>query len=190
MIGKLLKVLTHPRELRMALGGLCVRLDGDKALGGLTDEETEGLVGWVKKSGVPTFVEIGTLFGFTARAVAQRTEAKVLAVDIFCWNPFGLTGEEHERFTRKVLEDSRVELIRRDSQDFLKSMDVGNALVFLDGDHRYAAVKAELEILKSKGVRHLAGHDFGNSLFGVTRAVREVIGEPDEVIGMCWYKRI
>lgn len=190
MIGKLLKVLTHPRELRMALGGLCVRLDGDTALGGLTDEETEGLVGWVKKSGVSTFVEIGTLFGFTARAVAQRTEAKVLAVDIFCWNPFGLTSEEHERFTRKVLEGSGVELIRRDSQDFLKSMDVGNALVFLDGDHSYAAVKAELEILKAKGVRHVAGHDFGNPLFGVTQAVREVIGEPDEVIGMCWYKRI
>ena len=47
-----------------------------------------------------------------------------------------------------------------------------------------------LEILKTKGVRHVAGHDFGNPLFGVTRAVREVIGEPDEIIGMCWYKRI
>lgn len=187
------RVATHPRELRMALSGLGVRLGGDAALGGLTDEETAAIVQWVGKAAPRTFIEIGTLFGFTAKAVAQRTTAKVVAVDLFCWNPFGLTPAEHERFTRKVLEGSGVELVKDDSMRYLSSLDAADKdglMVFLDGDHRYEAVKAELELLKAKGVRFLAGHDFGNPHFGVTQAVRETLGEPDEVVGMCWFKNM
>lgn len=189
-IVQLWRVLTHPKELRMALSGLGMRLGGDSALGGLTDAETEAIVRWTKDAGARTFVEIGTLFGFTAKAVARRTPAKVFAVDIYCWNPFGLTSEEHERFTRKVVDGCGVQLVKQDSLAYLKSADLADALVFLDGDHGYSAVKAELELLKAKGVRFIAGHDFGNPRFGVTEAVRETVGEPDEVVGMCWFKRI
>ena len=205
-IRQMWRVATHPRELRMAISGLGVRIGGDTALGGLTDEETSGIAEWVKRASggaglaegkKPVFVEIGTLFGFTAKAVAQRTGVRVVAVDNFCWNPFGLTSEEHERFTRKVIEGCAVELVRDDAKRFLAAIgepggtvDAESALVFLDGDHRYEAVKEELEILKAKGVRHVAGHDFGNPNFGVTRAVREVVGEPDEVVGMCWTKTL
>ena len=190
-IGQFRRVVTHPRELRMALSGLGMRLGGDAAFGGLTDQETEAIVRWVNEASPRTFVEIGTLFGFTAKAVAQRTTAKVVAVDLFCWNPFGLTPDEHERFTRRVLDGSGVELVRDDSPRYLSSIaDAEGLMVFLDGDHRYEAVKAELEILKAKGVKLVAGHDFGNPRFGVTRAVREVVGEPDEVVGMCWFKRM
>lgn len=81
-------------------------------------------------------------------------------------------------------------MVKQDSLDYLKSADLADALVFLDGDHGYSAVKAELELLKAKGVRFIAGHDFGNPRFGVTKAVKEIVGEPDEVVGMCWFKRI
>lgn len=190
-IGQFRRIVTHPRELRMALSGLGMRLGGDAAFGGLTDQETEAIVRWVNEASPRTFVEIGTLFGFTAKAVAQRTTAKVVAVDLFCWNPFGLTPDEHERFTRRVLDGSGVELVRDDSLRYLSSIaGAEGPMVFLDGDHRYEAVKAELEILKAKGVKLVAGHDFGNPRFGVTRAVREVVGEPDEVVGMCWFKRM
>ena len=190
-IGQFRRIVTHPRELRMALSGLGMRLGGDAAFGGLTDQETEAIVRWVNEAAPRVFVEIGTLFGFTAKAVAQRTTAKVVAVDLFCWNPFGLTPDEHERFTRRVLDGSGVELVRDDSLRYLSSIaDAEGPMVFLDGDHRYEAVKAELEILKAKGVKLVAGHDFGNPRFGVTRAVREVVGEPDEVVGMCWFKRM
>ena len=40
------------------------------------------------------------------------------------------------------------------------------------------------------GVRTVAGHDFGRERFGVTQAVRDVVGEPDEVVGTCWLKRV
>ena len=88
-IAQLWRIAMHPRELRLALSGLGTRLGGDGAMGGLTDEETAALVRWTTDSGVSSFVEIGTLFGFTARAVAKGASARVVAVDNFCWNPFG-----------------------------------------------------------------------------------------------------
>ena len=183
------RVLTHWRELSMALSGLSVRIGGDDAIGGLTPVETAALVDWTRRSGCGTFVEIGTLFGFTAKTIARETQAKVVAVDNFCWNPFGLTPAQHEAFTRRIIEGTSVEIVRGDSLAYLKGLDGRDALVFLDGDHRYAAVKAELEAVKASGVRFVAGHDFGNPNFGVTQAVREVLGEPDETAGMCWFKK-
>ena len=186
----LCRILSHPRELRLALSGLAVRLGGDDALGGLSDSELDALIAWTNRAAPKVFVEIGTLFGFTARAIASRTGARVVTVDNFCWNPFGLTSAQHETFTRKVLAESGVELVRADAADYLSHrIDAPEStFVFLDGDHSYAGVRRELELLKARGVRTVAGHDFGNERFGVTRAVREVFGEPDEVVGMCWVK--
>ena len=187
---QLWRVLTHPRELRLALSGLGMRLSGEDSLGGLSQLETDALVKWVNETGAKTVIEIGTLFGLTAKALDSRTPAKVIAVDNFCWNPFGLTVAQHTDFTSRILEGSEVEIICDNSLKYLSDLKSVDALVFLDGDHSYDGVKRELEILKSKGVRLISGHDFGNPLFGVTRAVREVLGEPDEVVGMCWFKRI
>ena len=188
----LCRIISHPRELRLALSGLAVRLGGDDAFGGLSDEELGALVAWVGRESPSVVVEVGTLFGFTARALAQRTRAHVVAVDNFCWNPFGLTPDQHEAFARRVLADSDVELVRGDASDYLENrIDAPEStLVFLDGDHSYEGVLGELRILKGRGVAVIAGHDFGNPLFGVTRAVREELGEPDEVVGMCWMKRL
>ena len=191
-VAQLWRIATHPRELRLALSGLAVRLGGDDALGGLSESELGALVAWTRRAAPSVFVEIGTLFGFTARTIAAQTGARVVAVDNFCWNPFGLTPAQHESFTRKVLEGSGVELVCADATEYLSSrLDAPEStLVFLDGDHSYAGVRNELELLKDRGVRVVSGHDFGNESFGVTRAVREIFGEPDEVVGMCWAKGI
>ena len=57
-----------------------------------------------------------------ARALAKRTGAHVVAVDNFCWNPFGLKPDEHEAFARRVLEGSGVELVRADAEEFLSGL--------------------------------------------------------------------
>ena len=192
-IARLWRIATHPHELRLALSGLGMRLCGDDAMGGLTSEETDALVRWARDAGVGTFVEIGTLFGLTARAVAEDTGKKVIAIDNFCWNPFGLTAAQHEIFARRIIERAGVELVNSDAIDFLKSLprrvDPLRTLVFLDGSHAYDDVKREIETCMAQGARFIAGHDFGNERFGVTKAVRDVVGEPDEVCGMCWIKR-
>lgn len=193
-IAQLWRIATHPHELRLSLSGLGARLAGDEAMGGLTEEETAALVRWASDADVETFVEIGTLFGITANAVARGTHAKVIAVDNFCWNPFGLTSAQHEAFTRRIVSGGGVELVNADAVDFLGGLsrrcDAARALVFLDGSHAYADVKREIELCREQGVRIISGHDFGNRRFGVTQAVRDTLGEPDEVCGMCWIRRL
>lgn len=191
---QILPLLRNFGRVRNALSFLASVYGGDgvqDAIGGLTEEEKSGLVKWIGES--RRVVEIGTLFGFTAKRIVAETQAKVIAVDNFSWNPFGMPANLHEAFTREILatelKSGHVELVRTDAQEFLKTLrDVD--FVFLDGDHRYEAVKAEIELVKSAGVKVIAGHDYDNALFGVTRAVEETLGKPDEVAGMCWLKRL
>ena len=75
MIGKLIRILRHPRAIRDALTNAAWMVDGDiaeKAICGLTEGETAALVRWLPDEG--TFVEFGTLFGLTAKAVAAAME--------------------------------------------------------------------------------------------------------------------
>lgn len=195
MIGKLLKIVRHRAEVRMALSSALRIADGDEnamALGGLTDEEIAGLVSWLPERG--TFVEFGTLFGLTAKAVAAaRPNLRIVAVDNFSWNPFGLPSALHEAFTRRILATEiargQVDVRNTTSEAFRGSCAAAPDAVFLDALHQYGPVKAEIEWAKGAGVRVIAGHDYGNPspVFGVTRAVDEAFGRGNvEVVGMCW----
>ena len=197
---KIALLARHPREVRLALSGILRRLDGDTALGGLTEEELDALARWIGEAGgkALTVVEVGTLFGFTAREIVRRTGARVIAVDNWSWNPFGLDPESHARFARRVLADliadGRVELVTGDGAQALSRPGAAAKadFVFLDGDHRYPAVKREIERARAAGVTWLAGHDYGNPnpVFGVTAAVDGLLGGPDATAGMCWVKRL
>ena len=191
---RILTLIRHWREAKTAFSTLAA-LYGDKigsmdALGGLTEEEMRAVVGWATEDIGMTVVEVGTLFGLTAREIAGRiANGRVIAVDNFSWNPFGLPPKIHEAFTRRILRGSKVELINCSSEDWRKQVIGKTDMIFFDADHRYEAVKAELEWAKAAGIKMICGHDYGNpnTRFGVTRAVDEVCGKENvEVVGMCW----
>jgi len=193
MFKKLARLWKWRRQVRAALGSLTSLYEGDgvaDALGGLTAEETAGLVSWLPASG--TVVEFGTLFGLTTIELARRSapDVKVVTVDIFCWNPFGLPPEKHEAFTRRILapwtESGKVALVKSDSKAFRDACAEAPAMVFLDADHSYEAVRDEIAWAKALGVKTICGHDYGNPLFGVTRAVDEAFPGGVETAGMCW----
>ncbi len=195
MLRKVWMLLKHRREVRMAVSSALRLADGDAnaaVLGGLTDEEMRAVCDWATEDVGKTVVEVGTLFGLTAREIAGRiVNGRVIAVDNFTWNPFGLPAAVHEDFTRRILRGSNVEVWKMDSAAFReKAKGLGRIdLIFFDADHRYEAVKAELLWAKSIGIPQICGHDYGNPnpLFGVTRAVNEVFGKENvEVVGMCW----
>ncbi len=108
-IRQIAQVFRHRKELRQAMAMHLSLLEGDgvaDALGSLTDEETAGLRRWiadVPEGGV--VLEFGTLFGLTTQqlACAAPKNVKIITVDNFCWNPFGLPPAHHEAFTRRVL---------------------------------------------------------------------------------------
>lgn len=201
MIKKLLTLLRHRKEVRMALSSALRIADGDEnamILGGLTDEEIAGLISWLPDEG--TFVEIGTLFGLTAKAIAAaKPKLKIVCVDNFCWNPFGLPPKLHEAFTRRILANElasgQVEIFVGTSEGYrtqtLKHLNTQTPpdAVFFDAQHEYEPVKEEIVWAKKAGVKCICGHDYGNPspVFGVTRAVDEEFGKGNvNLVGMCW----
>lgn len=192
MIKRLITLLQHWQKAKVAFSTLSYMYsDGPMdVLGGLTEEEINAVCGWAAEVPGMTVVEVGTLFGLTSRELARTVVGgRVIAVDDFSWNPFGLPSNVHENFTRRILRGSKVELINCSSEDWRKHAKVKIDMIFFDASHRYEDVKAECEWAKAAGVKIICGHDYGNSnpRFGVTRAVNEVFGaENVEVVGMCW----
>ena len=194
MFRRIVTLLGHWREAKSAFSTLA-SLYGDKtgsmdALGGLSDEEMKAVCWWATEDIGYTVVEVGTLFGITARELAlQVAGGRVIAIDNFSWNPFGLPPNIHEAFTRRILRGTKVELVNCSSEDWRKQVKGRIDMVFFDASHQYEDVKAECEWAKAAGIKIISGHDYGNPnpLFGVTRAVDEVFGKDNiEVVGMCW----
>lgn len=194
MIKRLITLLRHWREAKTAFSTLSYLYSDSNtsldALGGLTEEEMSAVCKWATESPGMTVVEVGTLFGLTARELARQISGgRVIAVDNFSWNPFGLPSKVHEAFTRRILRGTKVELVNCSSEDWRKQVNGPIDMIFFDASHRYEDVKAECEWAKSAGIKIISGHDYGNPnpRFGVTRAVDEVFGKENvEVVGMCW----
>ena len=194
MLKRMFSLIRHWREAKSAFSTLSYLYGGDSnamdALGGLTEEEMRAVVGWATEDIGMTVVEVGTLFGLTARELSYWIAGgRVVAVDNFSWNPFGLPPRVHESFTRRILRGSKVELVNCSSEDWRKQVTGKIDMIFFDASHRYEDVKAECEWAKAAGIKIISGHDYGNPnpRFGVTRAVDEVFGKDNvEVVGMCW----
>jgi hypothetical protein len=168
----------------------------EHVLGGLSATDEAGLAALVARAAVHPgpVVEFGTLFGVTTRLIAAAAAPgqAVITVDNFSWNPFGLPTAAHERFTRGVLRtelaSGRVALAVADSAAFRRDYrGEVPALVFLDADHSYAAVRDEIAWARGLGVPLIAGHDYGVARFGVTRAIDEAFGRDGVVVcGTVW----
>ena len=86
MIRRLIILLKHWRQAKTALSTLSFLYDSNSdaldVLGGLTDEEMRAVCAWASEKPGMTVVEVGTLFGLTAREIAKNAVVgKVIAVD-------------------------------------------------------------------------------------------------------------
>ena len=197
MITKLLSLIRHRGTERTAVSSALRIAEGDAAaavLGGLSEEEISGLVGWLPEKG--TFVEFGTLFGLTAKRIAAaKPDLHIVCVDNFSWNPFGLPPDLHEQFTRRILfneiASGRLELFRGTSADFRSQCTSVPDAVFFDALHQYEPVLEEIRWARSAGVKCICGHDYNNPspVFGVTRAVNESFPSVS-LAGMCWHAHL
>jgi predicted O-methyltransferase YrrM len=69
-------------------------------------------------------------------------------------------------------------------------------LIYIDGNHSYEYVKRDLQnslnVIKKDGI--ISGHDYGrdiNHTLGVTKAINEIIGEPDVIFkDSSWIKYV
>jgi predicted O-methyltransferase YrrM len=137
-------------------------------------------------------IEIGTLLGTTTThmALAKAPHQKIITVDLYCWNPWGLAREVHEALAAEMLrylvETGHVERVTIDKNDFYRGYQgPPPALVFLDAWHDYAETKKDLQWAKTVGAKIVAGHDYCDAFPGVKRAVDE-FGGPRELAGSVW----
>jgi hypothetical protein len=116
MLRRIWALIKHWREVKSGFSTLSYLYSGKSdaldALGGLTDEEMSAVSSWVGEIPGSVVVEVGTLFGFTAREMARsNVGGRVIAVDNFSWNPFGLPPKIHEAFTRRILRGVALRLL-------------------------------------------------------------------------------
>ena len=194
------RALKYQRPIRALVSTqLSILENGDDfACGGVSDEEEQGLAVLLSQArtlGTGNIIEFGTLFGVTTLLLVslKGDGQKIITVDNFCWNPFGLRPEQHKAFTLRFLRygiaSGDVELVAQESSVFRNRYEGAVPLmVFFDADHSYEAVRKEIAWAKELGVRIISGHDYGNLKFGVTRAVDEAFPQGVEVHGSVWWK--
>lgn len=164
--------------------------------GTTTDEELGFLTELIRESAAEPgpIIEIGTLFGFTTieMALSKAPDRTLITVDMFAWNPWGLTSSEHRRLTERILhvpiEILSVKLVACSKDAFYQSYDgITPSIVFLDAIHTYDETKKDIEWALGTGCRLVAGHDYCRDFQGVIQAVNEH-GTP-ELRGTVWLLR-
>jgi len=153
--------------------------------GGITKTEEEALTDLVRTrclSGGP-IIELGTLFGHTSLLLAslKSSEQELFTVDNYSWNPFMMSAEDHEQFTLRCLRGSigsgRVKVIKSDIARFQADYRGPTpSLVFIDADHQFESVKADIEWAVKTGSEVICGHDYSDQWPSVKRAVNQVLG--------------
>ncbi|MDY0148518.1 MAG: class I SAM-dependent methyltransferase [Kiritimatiellia bacterium] len=131
-----------------------------------------------KKQG--PIVEIGTLFGFTTAMMASWMSGsnRLITVDNYSWNPWGILPDVSRELARKVLlpftTTGKVVIMDMSSTEFYDNYKEGPpTLVFIDGDHTYEAVFDDIALAKKIGATMIGGHDYHPRAPGVIRAVDE-----------------
>ena len=123
-------------------------------------------------------------------ALVKAPEQKIITVDVYCWNPWGLSADVHEALTSQVLhflvQTGQVERLRIDKNEFYNTYTgPAPAMVFLDAWHDYEETKKDIEWAKRIGANIIAGHDYCDEFAGVKQIVDEM-GGPRELAGTVW----
>lgn len=146
-----------------------------------------------------TVVEIGSWKGRSTRALLSGG-ALVYAVDHFQGsadehdhtNILAKEEDIYEQFLANTSEYTNLVVKKMSSEEAgLEFEDKSVDAVFIDSDHSYEAVKAEIERWLPKVKRIICGHDYSDEWPGVKQAVVEKFGKVGfKVHESIWYKEL
>lgn len=142
-------------------------------------------------------VEVGVYHGrslsyLTVEAINSGKKLQIYGVDCFYEDGVDMRGVYEDFIKNTMPIKDNFTLVKKESVPASDMFaDESLFFVFLDGDHKYEAVKADIKAwlpkIKKGGV--LAGHDYCNGWIGVDMAVSEVLGESvsnDYKGEQCW----
>jgi len=144
-------------------------------------------------------VEIGSLYGASARAMLDNSAAHLWCIDSWRGSDtkpkrgFVSTEEHFQTFLENISDvRERVTVLKMYSRGAVGLLPAQSFdLVFIDADHSYDAVRFDIQhfapLVKPGGI--LCGHDYGPKPMrnGLIRAVNELIKEPKEAGEMIWW---
>lgn len=180
------------------------RLRLDKALaisGWMNQDELEWLANEASRVSVSRVAEIGSWMGRSTRALADNIGPEGVVYAIDTWNGSPECGAIEklpedwifDQFRLNLQDlDGRVNAIRLSSSRaaaIAKSESEQFDLVFIDADHSYESVKADIlawrPLVRPGGI--LAGHDYSSTWPGVIKAVNELVPGAKRGAGSIWY---
>ena len=155
---------------------------------------TNQIDGWMKDkelvwlyemaSKMENVVEIGSWKGRSTHALLSGCPGTVWAVDHFLGSEAApkyafaeaKVGDIHKVFLKNVGHFKNLKVLKTDSIKASKKFaDKSVDMVFVDGDHEYESVKADIGAWLPKAKKFICGHDY--SFSGVKKAVDELLGE-------------
>lgn len=140
--------------------------------GWMTEEELT----WLGEQAacMDSVVEVGSLRGRSAFALLTTCPGPVYCIDP--WND--VADESYPAFMEACGHFENLRAIRGLSPAAAEGVPGVVDMVFLDGDHAYDAVMADIEAWLPKTRKLLCGHDYHSDGYpGVTEAVHEVFGD-------------
>ena len=165
-----------------------------------------GIQGWMRfpelmflfdlSKQMESICEIGSWKGRSTHALLSGG-AKITAVDTFEGSQdtkddtMWMAKKENifEEFNKNVGHFNNLTTIKKASMEATKDIvDKSFDCVFIDAEHTYEGVKADIKAWKSKAKICLMGHDYCDAWPGVKQAVDEELGGPDEVHDSIWVK--
>jgi predicted O-methyltransferase YrrM len=136
-------------------------------------------------------VEVGSFLGRSCRALCDNTKGQVTSVDT--WGiehpAYGNTTGLFEKFQDNMIGLMNLRVIKKmslDAANYLYTSGEQFDMIFIDADHSYDAVKADITawklLLSPWGV--ICGHDYDED--GVKRAVDETLPGAKLEAGSIW----
>jgi hypothetical protein len=151
----------------------------ENLISGWTSEDELTFIGDLARKSQDV-VEVGSWKGRSTKAILDNCRGKVYAVDH--WNGsasdisclMALREDVFSKFFDNVGHYPNLEVLRGDSIEMANRFN-GNKvdMVFIDADHSYESVKADIEAWMPVAKKYICGHDYKPDWPGVVRAVNE-----------------
>ena len=177
------------------------------------DERAEAILSRLVGVKDPVGVEVGVFTGELSKRLLMRNDLKLTMVDSWIEHgkdsDYAKSGDYHGNLLQEEQDGlyhhtlavtsfagDRARVIRKDSLASAHDIEDGSLdFVFLDADHTYEAVKADIAawVHKVKPGGLLCGHDYENDDFpawGVKQAVDEIGLPVEKGLNFTWFTRI
>jgi predicted O-methyltransferase YrrM len=146
-----------------------------------------------------SIVELGSWQGRSTHALLSGCKGTVYAVDHWDPNYIGIPGlsekiinDNWQAFCANVKEFKNLQIMKMPSVSAAESFPGASVdMVFIDADHAYGSVMADIKAWLPKTVKMMAGHDYEIKQHpGVVQAVDEMFGGAHELLDTIWFVRL